>query len=94
MGHKNFKYLALASSYDGQGFDGPCKKCKSIINAYGPELKLILVKNPDEIFECQVKDLMPVRSYVDQNSAIQYDEITVRPMRSYMTPYRPFMGYY
>jgi hypothetical protein len=56
-GHRNFKYLALSSTYDGEGFDGPCRKCKSLIRKYAPDLKLLLVKNKDDMFECSINDL-------------------------------------
>ena len=102
MGYKSFKYLALASSYDGQGFDGPCKACKNLIShKFGKDLKLLLVKNKEDIFECQVKDLLPIRSFVDQNSAIQYDEVSVKrsnvtelPIRQNTAPFMPYRAYW
>ena len=62
--------MALSSTYEGEGFDGPCRSCKKLLRKYAPDLKLILVKNKNDIFECSLNDLLDNNS---QPSSLQQE---------------------
>ena len=56
-GYRKFKRIAIATS--GEKISGPCGVCRQVLNAFAPNIEIILINKNGETKEFTLPELLP-----------------------------------